>query len=129
MNRFSHFLLNIILFTTLSVLSGCGNNEAQHEQNILHVTVVDVIKKDFQKNKSNITLYPNPVTNILTIESGTVNDGKTILSILNIQGQKLLESKMEDKITQVNIEAFKKGVYFIQLINGSSIETSKFIKD
>ena len=91
-------------------------------------SLVNVIQKDFHKNESNIIVYPNPAANVLTIETDGFNNGKGILKIFNTNGQKLLEQQLTEKITPINIASFDIGIYYIQLINGNTIETIKFIK-
>ena len=79
---------------------------------------------DFSKK---ITVYPNPVTEDLTIEySGNFEEIK--FKIVNLSGQILFEGKLSDKII-VHTSAFAPGLYFIKFDVGKSYEFRKVIKN
>ena len=65
-----------------------------------------------------ITVYPNPATNRLNIKGEF-----TSLSIYNIKGQEVLQSK--DRST--DISSLQVGTYFVQLKNKQITTTKKII--
>ena len=71
-----------------------------------------------------ISLYPNPVTDLLFIESELPIEKATIYSVL---GQSVMTTSIENN--QLDVSSLSKGVYFITLTNeiGSSIQ--KFVKE
>lgn len=72
-----------------------------------------------------IKLYPNPVRDILNIETNNIEI--TSINIFNVLGSKILTLN-EVENNNINISNLKKGVYFIQInANGNSI-TKKIIK-
>jgi hypothetical protein len=72
-------------------------------------------------NNNNIRIYPNPATNQLTIETTKA----TNVSIINLLGQELLNTKIERSET-IDVSFLADGIYFVKdLNNGGSI---KFIK-
>ena len=72
-----------------------------------------------------MTIYPNPVENILTIETKQ----KSEIEISNIQGQTIKRLKINDGKINLDISDFSSGVYIIQAQLDNSIITKKFIKE
>jgi len=75
----------------------------------------------------NISLYPNPASNQLTINSGDIVLQEAV--IYDITGRALQTLSLQTTNTQLNIQHLKAGNYVLQLIdnNGNSI-TKRFIK-
>lgn len=73
---------------------------------------------------SEIKVYPNPVTNILTIEANFTID---TISVYDIEGRKVLEM-LEDNTNQLNMNALETGVYFVKVFSDSKTETLRVIK-
>ena len=65
-----------------------------------------------------ITVYPNPATNSLNIKGEF-----TSLSIYNIKGQEMLQSKNRS----TDVSGLQTGTYFVQLTNKQSSTTKKII--
>lgn len=72
-----------------------------------------------------ITLYPNPVQDVLFIE-GTEGE-ETLLNIFSIDGT-LLMQKNDRGIRSVNLEKLRNGTYFIKITSSSVNFTQKIIK-
>lgn len=73
------------------------------------------------------TIYPNPVKNSLTINSKEVIDG---ISIVNQLGQNVLEIEKEHILNnQISLESLSKGLYFMNVKYGNSIQSIKIIKE
>jgi endo-1,4-beta-xylanase len=76
--------------------------------------------------QSNVSIYPNPVTNEVRLQNA---DNIVEIEILNLYGQKILSAaKPEDNI--IKVSGLKSGIYFLTSIdkNGSRRST-KFIKN
>lgn len=81
-----------------------------------------------QKEKSVITIYPNPANDKLFIKSNAINqDQKISYFILDVFGRTILESK-SDISESIDISALSDGIYFIRIVEGLNISTNKFIK-
>lgn len=76
----------------------------------------------FSQNNLQVSIYPNPVNDILNIESET--EIKSV-SIYNLQGQKIKTSFSK----QVNVSDLSSGIYMVR-VEGSNnaIETKKIVK-
>jgi hypothetical protein len=72
---------------------------------------------------NSISLYPNPANDVVYVVS--TNDIKTI-EVLNYIGQTVYMNKNVNlKKTQLNVTAFKAGVYFVKITTESGIKTTK----
>lgn len=76
-------------------------------------------------------VYPNPVTNELTILYAT-ESANTTLSVFDVRGRLLLETAVNLKDTataNLNLTSLTSGIYFVQLFdNGNRIFTKKIVK-
>ncbi len=75
---------------------------------------------------NNISIYPNPTSSTLTIE--TNSNTKQNLEIVNLIGQSLYTYNIYSKAT-VDVSAFPKGVYLIKLNTDKGIFVKKFVKE
>ena len=73
---------------------------------------------------SNITIYPNPVVSTLNIDTENINT----ISIYNTLGQLVTEINVNSNNTQINVNNWSKGVYFIKLSNNENTITKTIVK-
>ena len=77
---------------------------------------------NFAQNNLEVVLYPNPVSDILNIE--TALDLKSV-EVYNIQGQKVMSSNQK----QINVADLAAGMYMIRIEDAdNAIATKKFVK-
>ncbi len=74
--------------------------------------------------ESLLTIYPNPTSNKIIIETNTTGD----LSVLNIGGKQLLQQKITEPKTQLDISTLPSGVYVVRLTNDKTAQVGKFVK-
>ena len=79
---------------------------------------------DVSKNSA-ITLYPNPVKEVLNLSSES-KINKVIIS--DYSGRKVLDKTLSGE-NKVNVQALVKGNYLIQIFTEKGVESIKFIKD
>ncbi|MCO5267484.1 MAG: T9SS type A sorting domain-containing protein [Brumimicrobium sp.] len=77
--------------------------------------------------KEIVKIYPNPAKDFLTI-SNLKNDDLDV-EITNNLGQTILNTKINSNQYKVDIRNLKKGVYFLKLKQGDTIQISKIIKE
>ena len=78
-------------------------------------------------SNSNISIYPNPVNNNLTVAGLT---GKSILKITNTIGQKVLEQNTGANSLNLDITGLKSGTYILSITDDADrIVIKKFIKE
>jgi hypothetical protein len=73
-----------------------------------------------EQQKSKFSLYPNPATDKITIELSEAPK-ETTLSIVNLEGQELITSKITNPKTQINISNLPTGIYFVRITNVGTI--------
>ena len=76
--------------------------------------------------KNNLSIYPNPTKNNLTIE--TNNNTEQRIEILNLIGQTVYTSYINKKAT-INTSAFANGVYILKISSDKETVVRKFIKE
>lgn len=77
-------------------------------------------------NSNDFSLYPNPVSNWLTIKIGSNAEAK--VTIVDINGKQLLEKEIHTNISSLNVEQLPAGVYLITINNNNASSTKRFIK-
>ena len=95
----------------------------EQAQNSFIVTVqksVDIINLE-----SNISIFPNPTTGVITVKFANAIDGK--LSIVNVIGQTMTETNINSNIIQLDLSKFAKGVYFINVDSDNQTYREKII--
>lgn len=81
---------------------------------------------DTFENSSFSKVYPNPTNGIITIEGS----GEGILLITTISGQKVYNSRIQNRLTTININNEQPGQYILKIIwNSGKTETWKVTKN
>ncbi|MFD1016053.1 T9SS type A sorting domain-containing protein [Winogradskyella rapida] len=78
-------------------------------------------------NSSEIKFYPNPVTDILTINRLTTE--VNYISIFSTIGAKVMETVWNNgtTTTQIDMRSLNKGIYFVKLSDGNNLSITKKI--
>jgi len=79
----------------------------------------------FSKSKS-IVVYPNPVSDELTIEAENLNEN-TSFEIINSVGQLISAGTLMPK-TKVQTSQFPMGIYLLKMENGKTFDVRKIVK-
>ena len=90
------------------------------------ITVCGTAKMTDSTITSTLTIYPNPTSSILFIESSN-NSIIENLIVTDLLGKVIFEGKPENN--QLNVERFASGAYIIQVFSGEEKFTKKFIKE
>ena len=101
--------------------NGCSSDTST----ILNVSNVGIA--DLSSDKTNIHIFPNPITDKFTIEMNNQN-GSYNLEILNAVGQVILNKKIINRVEQIDLSGQSAGVYFVKLQSVNSTITKKIIK-
>ncbi len=77
----------------------------------------------------NISVYPNPASQLLTIESEDLykRDGLTEINISNQLGQIIYTKTLNSTKEQIDISTWPKGVYLMQIKKGEQSATKKLV--
>lgn len=93
-------------------------------------TVQNVIGSPTQtavmSNKPQVAVYPNPVTDILTVntDAGLYN----FISITNMVGQSMISVPVTTPSTRVNVQQLPAGIYYLALKGAHGVKVEKFEK-
>jgi subtilisin family serine protease len=74
---------------------------------------------------SNITIYPNPTSNIINVE-GLTSDFNII--IFDIQGRTVAKNILTPQNNQINLQSISPGTYLVKIFDNTSSITKKIIK-
>lgn len=91
---------------------------------INHAATLDI--QDFT-TQSKITIFPNPVQSLLTIE--TSGDLIEMAEIYDINGRLISEFKNIENHSSIDLSRLKSGIYFIKFANSAQTIMKKIIKD
>ncbi|HOE38047.1 MAG TPA: T9SS type A sorting domain-containing protein [Bacteroidales bacterium] len=86
---------------------------------------VDIFTPSEQEDM--LTVYPNPVSNLLNINLPSDKLGGDLL-MLSLDGKTLMSHKLVDSQTAIDLNTLPQGVYFCCYIYGIHSETVKIIK-
>jgi hypothetical protein len=107
-NTNTNQLYTLINSSGVSLKSGPGIEETQ--------------KNDHQ----NFVIYPNPVIDVLNIQlSGNTSD----VSIFNLEGKQLYKLHTGNQKVEIDMSAFKKGMYILKITSKDEGITEKLIKE
>ncbi|MFC7356355.1 T9SS type A sorting domain-containing protein [Jejudonia soesokkakensis] len=75
----------------------------------------------------NISFFPNPVKDLLTIDNRSTTQLETI-SIYNVQGR-LVQTTDISEVSEINVSALTAGVYMVQITSERGTITKKLVKN
>ncbi len=104
-------------------VSGFASNVGNFELTLNTDQSTVVSTEDFEQ--FGFSIYPNPVNNILSIDSQEII---TKVSIFNLLGQEVKTSNPETNNVSVDVNNLDSGVYIVKLVAGDKKSTKKFIK-
>ena len=115
----------------VSACNECGcNRSAVVSLNVIPVRECANLGK-IQVNSSlqkEIAIYPNPVSNQLTIKLPSVyNENPTQVELYNSIGQLVLAKTYTETNIEFSVSSFPKGLYILKIQNGEEMKTEKII--
>jgi len=100
----------------------CGNVS----YDTVMVSVYGTSIESYTKDGKGITLYPNPATNTLNIESSTKFSQLLISDIL---GNVVIRQQVYNKAVSVDVSGLGKGLYFVKLVGEKGFVVKRFLKE
>ena len=98
--------------------------------NVSYDTVTVIVSgvgiETYTKDGKGITLYPNPATNTLNIESSTKFSEVIISDIL---GNVVIRQRAYNHAVSVDVSGLGKGLYFVKLLNENGFVVKRFLKE
>jgi len=87
------------------------------------------ISSEFSKENTILSLYPNPSSDILTISLGEVDLTGSQVEILNIRGQLVQNTILQNNNGKIDISGLITGMYVLRIKSINKFSTIKFIKN
>jgi len=81
--------------------------------------------QEIEKEESIVSVYPNPTREQLQITNYELRNGMEDYTIYNLVGQKILQGKLQNETSIINIESLASGIYYLRIAE----KTIKFIKN
>lgn len=91
--------------------------------NCVNVTGVNTTKIESDLNCS---IYPNPTTGQFTVALDVITTPTTI-RVFDVLGQLVLTQEVQENKTQINLNNYSNGTYFIEVNNQKSVSVNKLI--
>jgi len=92
----------------------------------LPLSLVEDATEIFNSTSRGIQLFPNPASNMITLE--TQEPGPYSLEIISLNGQQILMGEMDGTTHQIDLSSFQKGVYLITIRSKGKLITEKIVK-
>ena len=75
--------------------------------------------------KKAVTLFPNPATNVLNIQS---QDAVENIKVINMMGQTVLSTSPKSNTASIDVSSLSSGIYSVNTIINGKLSSSRFIK-
>jgi len=117
----SYTIGEIVIETIIS-----GSNSLTQGFHQTNLTVLGV--GDFENNYQ-VVIFPNPVSTILQLDID--NSSELNYKIFDLQGRLLSAKNIENKLSNINMSNYSKGLYLLALYNESNqkLKTYRIIKN
>ena len=86
------------------------------------------IEEQFLDENKTVTIYPNPIDNVLKISISKLEDAKYTLSIYTIEGKLIQTETVTNPTQHINVDKLSSGIYLLKVENGKQNYQAKFIK-
>ena len=96
------------------------------ESNVFDTVVCDTVVGINSFTSEQISIYPNPASDLINIQTSETE--KYTLLISSVNGQLIMERKIVGRTLQLDLSPVKEGVYFITIRSKDHVTTRKIIK-
>lgn len=80
-------------------------------------------------NQNSFTVFPNPAQDVITIQASNNFSGSLNVAVINVLGKTVMQQQLANASNyKLDVNQLAAGMYFVQLNNGTSTSTVKFIK-
>jgi Secretion system C-terminal sorting domain/Polysaccharide deacetylase len=94
----------------------------------LDFTGVAVGTDDVKEDPSVLQLFPNPVSNVLTVDCQTITSGDVSATVSDALGRIILKKDFDSPKFQLPTTNLADGIYFITVNQGAKVFRGKFVK-
>ena len=111
-------------------LQGTYTFECVPHAPIMYGTIVVVPEGTLSTNNFEeqvFKVYPNPGTSVLNVSIPSLS-GDNQIEIFDVLGKRIYFQNLTDFNTIINISKWQSGMYIVNVSNGNSIQTKRFVK-
>lgn len=108
-----------IYYASQTLASGCGESI----ERLKIIAGINLATVTF--NTNNFKFYPNPVTDILTIDSPETID---LVEVFNLLGQRIYDKKASGNTFRLNFSDLASGSYLVKVVSGQTSKVFNVIK-
>jgi hypothetical protein len=87
---------------------------------------IDIPKRVVEEHSDQFLVYPNPTSNLLTVQQ--YGNHLAELELFHINGQLLFQVNMKDKLKTINLSNFAAGTYILRIKTKEGTQTFKVMK-
>jgi Secretion system C-terminal sorting domain len=88
----------------------------------------DSLNTATEEISENFTIYPNPTTGILTINTANKDVKELSIQVINLNGQVVKREILRGVNPEMNIQSLPTGLYFLKIKTGEGIGVAKILK-
>jgi hypothetical protein len=114
--------------TVYTTNSGSNGSVAQGLQQPYEISEV-LASEDFSELVKDLRVFPNPTTDVLTINVVNTNDLQLDYQMIDMNGRVLIAQKNISNETNISVSSFPSAIYFLKITNqNKEVKTFKIIK-
>lgn len=111
-----------IYTATLKVFNGCGDYETSLSINVDNITGVVTL----ENNEADVVLFPNPSSNILTIDNRSTDLKMKEITIFNVLGAIVYKNAVTGNRNEVAVGQLASGIYSVRILTSKGYVIRKF---
>jgi len=111
---------------TFGLIVNDGKEDSQ--QSTVSITVTPILTSSVKLSDLAMKVYPNPFSESVTIDLGKSPDLSSLLSIYSASGSLILQQKLINTSTSIDLSKLVSGSYLVKVFNNTEIKTMKLIK-
>jgi len=104
-------------YTVTAEYEFCGESEPSNE------ACIEVITGSSELGATEARMFPNPATDMVTIEAAGMNR----ITVINAVGQVVYDAEIDNVRTQFNVASFEAGVYMVRINTESGVATKRLM--
>lgn len=118
---------HITVYYKGQLIFGTEPTAAQQVRMATNTTAEVIDKANRNAAAGNIILFPNPATDRLNIQVGTVVPG-ALVQVYSLKGDLLLTRRITATIETISLQSLANGIYHVEVRNGKTVTTKQIIK-
>jgi len=111
---------------TFGLIVNDGKEDSQ--QSTVSITVTPILTSSVKLSDLAMKVYPNPFSGSVIIDLGKSPDLSSQLSIYSASGSLILQQKLINTSTSIDLSNLVSGSYLVKVFNNTEIKTMKLIK-